>query len=1255
MSNVVQCYEYETFAMLVGSRGKRGYSLAVIQSPVGDVHAFCRLDPKASPLPEMLSALENGQANEATLQQLGDLLFHALFTGDLASAYHASLSKVRGQNKQLRVRLIIEPPELATLPWEFLYDAQEDAFLSISSETAIVRYVPIPLPVHPTTVTPPFRLLVAAAAPHNVQALDATHELSIVQAALAEWTTNGVVQLQCVNHATVAKVSEAMRQFRPHAFHFVGHASFTQEQGCLLLENEDGSARPVNERTFREFFVGCPDTRLVVLNACQTATTSVRQPLVGMAPRLLQRQLSAVVAMQYPIADTTSLIFTRAFYRALALGYPLEAAIAEARRGIYLEVGGQTLEWGTPVLFLRAEDGQLFQVNHTEPRQSSTEQMDTPTGLIALDGDFVRRDKIIQGDEVHGDQIAGNKTEVHIERVEPGAQVIIGDPQITQAPPLEIPPPPEPAHPPVLTSFVGREIELAYYAERLQTMRCAVVCGMAGVGKSMLAAVLAERVASPDKIFWHSFHAGEGFEPVLWELAGFLASHGENELWQMLHTAWQTRKQLLPPATLFNYLIQLLRGQAYLICLDDFQFVDADPLVEQLLERLQTLLTSGELSLIITARRLPNFISTTEFAPLNGLSFADTRALLAARHLALSDPLIADLHTKTEGNAQLLTLAIEALRHTTNPVHLMARLVETDDIERYLMHEVDEGLSSTERAVMSAVAILLGYFGTREAIEAIVGGDNLRRTLHNLSNRYLLVPRETELGRVYGQHATLQAFYYDLLCQRERVAMHQRAGDYYTHEETDALSAARHYQYAGDFWQAAEVVVPALWTIINQGQGQVLRQILDRFTSQQLDAPQWAQVNIVRGQLHTLLGESALAHQCFESALECTVVMPESPARHKLRSAVYEGKGRLLEHESPQQALAWLQRGLDELAGSDDQEAATALRIRIGSAQSAGSEYAEALQSLQQGLAQLAAAPSALRTSALIDIGNIYAAQGDLSRGHEYYTQALAIAEQLHDNFTVLAIRSNLAIDKEIAGDWPGAIDAYHQALALAERLGDVVEQTKLTNSLGNIYTKLGDDQAARTHLTRAIDLARLYNNREDLLYALISLADLHVRLGEVAAAEAPLTEAESLAGELAIESMQAEIAALWAQIYLQRGDPQRALAYAQQAVNNAHGLGLKAEEGKFLRVFGQVQTANQQREQAVAAMEQSLALLADHDPYEAACTQMAWGQTLLLNGAMAQGQGLLQKAITVFRELGAKRDLLAAEQYLPDTTGAAV
>jgi hypothetical protein len=224
----------------------------------------------------------------------------------------------------------------------------------------------------------------------------------------------------------------------------------------------------------------------------------------------------------------------------------------------------------------------------------------------------------------------------------------------------------------------------------------AVICGMPGVGKSAPASVLASRTAAPDRIFWHSFHAEEGFGAMIWRLGGFRAHRGEDGLRRMLQSMGQGGGQPPPTEMLFDYTFESLRGQDYLLCLDDLQFVEEELLFAAQIERLLGLMQAGELSLFVTSRRLPDFVASSTAAALESLIETDTRAVLAARGLALAGDLAAELHHQTAGNAQLLTLAVDALRHTRDLAWLIAHLPEADDIERYLLQEVDRGSSNQD-------------------------------------------------------------------------------------------------------------------------------------------------------------------------------------------------------------------------------------------------------------------------------------------------------------------------------------------------------------------------------------------------------------------------------------------------------------------------------------------------------------------------------------------------------------------------------
>src|SRR5688572_3236734 len=100
---------------------------------------------------------------------------------------------------------------------------------------------------------------------------------------------------------------------------------------------------------------GHQSLRVAVLNACVGARGSERDVFSSTAAILVQRGLPAVLAMQYEISDRAAIEFARSFYEAVADAYPVDAAVAEARKAISFAVEN-SLEWGTPVLYMRSPD-----------------------------------------------------------------------------------------------------------------------------------------------------------------------------------------------------------------------------------------------------------------------------------------------------------------------------------------------------------------------------------------------------------------------------------------------------------------------------------------------------------------------------------------------------------------------------------------------------------------------------------------------------------------------------------------------------------------------------------------------------------------------------------------------------------------------------------------------------------------------------------------------------------------------------------
>lgn len=369
---------YLDFDLTIYPRGS-GYSSRVLGSPGGG-SSEQSFDPPFDQERLNLFFAKIGQPRTrraespelSIVKSFGDDLFRALFSGQTLSCLRASLDEATRQNKGLRIRLhLTDAPALTELPWEYLYNASLNSFLALSDGTPIIRYLDFPETVRSLQVLLPLRILVVISGPEDLPALDVQYEWESLQRSLSSLQDRSLVIVDCIRPATIEAVQDALRSAEYHIFHFVGHGIF--EQGCqdgfLAFEDEHGNSRHVSGQELGVLLHDYRSLRLAVFNSCDAARTSLSDPFSGVAQGVVQQGIPAVIAMQFEITDRAAIKFATDFYRSIAEGFPLEASLAYARKSMYLEL--RSVEWGTPVLYLRSPEGKIFDV--TRPALSASE------------------------------------------------------------------------------------------------------------------------------------------------------------------------------------------------------------------------------------------------------------------------------------------------------------------------------------------------------------------------------------------------------------------------------------------------------------------------------------------------------------------------------------------------------------------------------------------------------------------------------------------------------------------------------------------------------------------------------------------------------------------------------------------------------------------------------------------------------------------------------------------------------------------
>lgn len=190
---------YENFDLLILPVND-GYQARVISSPAGQAHANFKVPFSAAELHlftwlatstlRHLKPVKPDEPCNAALdpKAFGKRLFQAVFADQLGKLLLRSydLAQAKGHGLRIRLRMDQDAPELAGLPWEYLYVSDWSIFPALSDHTPIVRYVELNQPERPLPAKLPLRILTVVSNPKDVPQLQVEQEWTRLQMAVAD-------------------------------------------------------------------------------------------------------------------------------------------------------------------------------------------------------------------------------------------------------------------------------------------------------------------------------------------------------------------------------------------------------------------------------------------------------------------------------------------------------------------------------------------------------------------------------------------------------------------------------------------------------------------------------------------------------------------------------------------------------------------------------------------------------------------------------------------------------------------------------------------------------------------------------------------------------------------------------------------------------------------------------------------------------------------------------------------------------------
>ncbi len=327
----------------------------------------------------------------SAVAQNGLELFNRLFAGILSDAFHRARAAATARERGLRLRLRLDGknPRLHSIPWELMHYSLGGGMsaprpLATDSAIALSRYLESSEPEGKPIERRPLRILLAISAPHDLEAWNLAPilkqaELDDLLDRFAPMMQSGQISVDVLPRVSEQRLHDALEQGyldRPpapdwewgyDALLYYGHGLHHPRLGTrLLLEDEStGEGRLYDDaelvERLRQLNHSPKRLSMAVFVACNTALVHGGTPLDNLAMNLVRAAgVPAVLAMQRLVEIHLARNFTYYLSDELLHNGLIDIAVTTARRRVFQP---DTVNWSTPVLYMRNSDGRLFSPN----------------------------------------------------------------------------------------------------------------------------------------------------------------------------------------------------------------------------------------------------------------------------------------------------------------------------------------------------------------------------------------------------------------------------------------------------------------------------------------------------------------------------------------------------------------------------------------------------------------------------------------------------------------------------------------------------------------------------------------------------------------------------------------------------------------------------------------------------------------------------------------------------------------------------
>jgi formylglycine-generating enzyme required for sulfatase activity len=306
---------------------------------------------------------DNVLAQKAAFQNFGKRLFGALFAEPIGGHFREQawrkLLADSSHNTYIRIFINFQPgvhPTILSIPWEFLYYPEQDLFLGTHPRITISYSYDlwnIGSRKKHSISDQPLRVLFVHTHPKD---LDGIGVIPVKNAIDELKKSNTSVSIKELKNPDLPSLRNAIEEYKPHVFHFLGHGEYQDNTGLFALLDHENNALWYDAQSFGDLFTGW-HPNLVILHSCQSGSVSNYAPFSSGAEWLYKQNVPAVVGMRFPFSQGFGWTFVQEFYSSLANNDPIDLAVQLGRRALSQESlsGGSHInrDFGVPLVWMQ--------------------------------------------------------------------------------------------------------------------------------------------------------------------------------------------------------------------------------------------------------------------------------------------------------------------------------------------------------------------------------------------------------------------------------------------------------------------------------------------------------------------------------------------------------------------------------------------------------------------------------------------------------------------------------------------------------------------------------------------------------------------------------------------------------------------------------------------------------------------------------------------------------------------------------------